>query len=119
MVLYNLLKNSKLHYHFGCNVKSISKPDQLLITLMKLRNNFLHFDLATRFKCSKSIIINISTTRINVLHNVLFLKCMNKIPSRQKNRTCLPDSFKPFMNCRIVIDCTKIFTLVSRQFMNI
>lgn len=119
MALYNLLKNSKLHYHFGWNVESISKPDQLLLTLMKLRHNFPHFDLATRFKCSRSTITNISITWINVLHNVLFLKCMNKIPSRQKNQTCLPDSFKPFMNCRIVIDCTEIFTSVSRQSMNI
>lgn len=99
MALYNLLKNSKLHYHFGWKVESISKPDQLLITLMKLRHNFPHFDLATRFKCSKSTITNISITWINILHNVLFLKFMNKIPSRQKNQTCLPDSFKPFKNC--------------------
>lgn len=119
MALYNLLKNSEIHYHFRWTVESISKPDQLLITLMKLRHNFPHFDLATRFKCSSSTITNITITWINVLHNVLFLKCMSKIPSRQKNQTCLPNCFKPFSNCRIIIDCTEIYTSVSRQSMNV
>lgn len=44
---------------------------------------------------------------------------MNKIPSRQKNQTCLPNSFKAFLNCRIIIDCTEIYTSVSRQSMNV
>jgi len=119
MCLYNLLKNAEIHYHFQWKVESINQQDQLLITLMKLRHNFPHFDLATRFKCSNGTITNIVITWINVLHNVLFLQCMNKIPSRHKNQTCLPNCFKPFLNCRIIIDCTEIYTSVSRQSMNI
>jgi len=50
MCLYNLLKNAEIHYHFQWKVESINRQDQLLITLMKLRHNFPHFNLATRFK---------------------------------------------------------------------
>jgi len=99
MCLYNLLKNAKIHYHFQWKVKSIIRQDQLLITLMKLRHNFPHFDLTTRFVCSKGTITNIVITWINVLNNILFLQCMNKIPSRHKNQIYLPDCFKPFLNC--------------------
>jgi hypothetical protein len=119
LALYGLLKNVEIKYHFQWTVESISKQDQLLITLMKLRHNFPHFDLATRFKCSSATISNITITWVNILHNVLFLKCMSKIPSRHKNQTCLPNSFKPFLNCRIIIDCTEVFTSVSRKSMNI
>ncbi|KAF0748737.1 Uncharacterized protein FWK35_00025099 [Aphis craccivora] len=67
MALYNLLKNSKLHYHFGWKVESISKPDQLLITLMKLRHNFPHFDLATRFKCNcTEVFTSVSRQSMNI-----------------------------------------------------
>lgn len=118
MVLYNLLKYSEIHYHFRWTVESISKLDQLLNILMKLRHNFPHFDLATGFNCSSSTITNIIITWVNVLHNILFLKCMSKIPSRQKNQTCLPNSFKPFLYYRIIVHCTEI-TLVSRQSMNV
>ncbi|XP_022183292.1 uncharacterized protein LOC111042882 [Myzus persicae] len=98
---------------------SINKEDQILITLMKLRHNFPHFDLAVRFNCSSATITNIVITWINILHQVLFKKCMSKIPFREKNKLCMPNAFKPFLNCRIVIDCTEIFTAVSRQSMNI
>jgi len=99
MCLYNLLKNAEIHYHFQWKVEGINRQDQLLITLMKLRHNFPHFDLATKFKCSNGTITNIVITWINVLHNVLFLQCMNKILSRHGNQTCLPNCFKPFLNC--------------------
>ena len=33
---------------------------------------------------------------------------MKVIPSRDKNRTSLPESFVLFGNCRMVIDCTDV-----------
>lgn len=65
------------------------------------------------------LITNIVITWINILHQVLFKKCKSKIPSREKNKICMPSVFKPFSNCRIVIDCTEIFTAVFRQSINI
>ncbi|KAE9522704.1 hypothetical protein AGLY_016899 [Aphis glycines] len=44
---------------------------------------------------------------------------MKKMPSRFKNKTCLPNAFKSFPSCRVIIDCTEIYTSVSRQSMNI
>lgn len=117
--LYNLVKPLNIEYHLTWSVESINKEDQILITLMKLRHNFPHFDLAVRFNCSSATITNIVITWINILHQVLFKKCMSKIPYREKNKLCMPNAFKPFLNCRIVIDCTEIFTAVSRQSMNI
>ena len=86
---------------------------------MKLRHNFPHFDLAVKFNCSCATITNIVITWINILHQVLFKKCISKIPSREKNKLCMPNAFKPFLNCRIVIDCTEIFTAVNGQSKNI
>ncbi|KAF0755907.1 THAP-type domain-containing protein [Aphis craccivora] len=118
LALFNLLKNCEIHYYLDWKVSSISKPDQLLITLMKLRHNFPHLDLSVRFGCSVATISNVTITWINILHNILFNKFMNKIPSRHKNKTCLPNAFKKFPNCRVVIDCTEIVTSVSRLSMN-
>lgn len=119
MALYNLVKNVELNYYLKWTVETISKPDQILMTLIKLRHNFPHFDLSVRFKCSKSTVSNIIITWINILHNTLFSKFMKEMPSRFKNKTCLPNAFKSFPNCRVIIDCTEIYTSVSRQSMNI
>lgn len=119
IALYNLVKNAEIKYHLNWNVESISKIDQILLTLMKLRNNFPHFDLAVKFNCSKGTVSNVVVTWINVLHAILFTKCMGNIPTRDKNQKCLPGAFKSFPNCRIIIDCTEVYTVVSRQSMNI
>lgn len=119
MALYNLVKNVELNYYLKCTVETISKSDKILMTLIKLWHNFLHFDLSVRFKCIKSTVNNIIITWINILHNTHFSKYMNEIPSRYKNKTCLPNAFKSFPNCKVIIDCTEIYTSVSRQSMNI
>lgn len=112
MALYNVVKNVEIKYHLSWNVESISKIDQILMTLVKLRNNFPHFDLAVKFNCSKATVSNVVITWVTVLHAILFTKCMSSIPSREKNKKCLPDAFKSFTNCRIIIDCTEIYTAV-------
>lgn len=33
---------------------------------------------------------------------------MNEIPSRFKNKACMPSSFSKFLNCRMVLDCKEI-----------
>ncbi|KAG5866620.1 hypothetical protein JTB14_035097 [Gonioctena quinquepunctata] len=47
--LFSLFENINLCYYLGWNVGNISKKDQLLLTLMKLRLNLLHSDLASTF----------------------------------------------------------------------
>lgn len=115
--LFELLKDVNLNYFLGWNVKTISPQDQLLLALMKLRLNLPHLDLSQRFKCSRAAITNIFITWIYTIYENLFLKCMNKIPSRNKNKLCLPNAFSSFTNCRIIIDCTEFPTDVTRKSM--
>lgn len=76
---------------------------------MKLKMNLKHYDLAQRFGCCISTVCNIVRTWVLLLHEILFVQLMQKIPSRQKNRKCLPQAFVSFPDCRIVLDCTESF----------
>ncbi|KAJ3661671.1 hypothetical protein Zmor_006058 [Zophobas morio] len=106
--LFALFEHRELTYCLGWTVGIIPKRGQLLITLMKLRINLLQLDLACRFNCSTTTIANIVSTWIHALHETLFCQLMKEIPSRQKNRLCLPGCFSVFSNCRIVLDCTEV-----------
>lgn len=113
-LLLIICKNIKINYHLKWNVETICVQDQLLITLMKLRLNSPHIDLAHRFKCSQATITNMFITWIHILYENIFLKFMTKIPSKNKNKLCLPSSFSTFTNCRIILDCTEIKTDTTR-----
>lgn len=115
--LFNLVKDLDINYYLKWKVEKLSKEDQLLLTLMKLRQNFPHADLAERFNISQSTVTNILITWINVLEEVLHNQLMEKIPPRSKNASCLPGSFSSFTNCRIILDCTEIYTVVDRKSM--
>ena len=95
-------------YFSGWKVTSISFEDQILITLMKVRQNYTNLHLAQLFSCSTSTISNIVTTFVHVLHSILFKDIMATIPSRDKNKISAPSSISNFTTCRIVIDCTDI-----------
>lgn len=60
---------------------------------MKLKLNLTYLDLAHRFNCSHATITNIFITWVHALYDNLFLKCMNKIPTRNKNKLRFPNSF--------------------------
>ena len=64
--------------------------------------------LAQQFLCCKATITNIITTFISVLHDILYVNIMSKIPSSSKNASCQPMCFEHFSNCRIILDCTEI-----------
>lgn len=48
----------------------------------------------------------------------LYINNLSKIPDRNKNQLCLPNCFSSFTNCPVIIDCTEVFTCVSRQSMS-
>ncbi|XP_044763919.1 uncharacterized protein LOC123320620 [Coccinella septempunctata] len=106
--LYDLFENLTLNYTQGWTVGIIPKKDQLLLTLMKLRLNLLHNDLACRFNCSQATVSNIISTWVYALHEIIFLQLMGSIPSRIKNKQCMTACFSTFTNCRIVLDCTEV-----------
>ena len=97
-----------INYWSGTAVSSISHDDQLLICLMKLKFNMPLFDLADRYSVSRTTITNIYITYLHLIHEVIFKAIMvNNVPSVEKNRSCLPEAFGDFSNCRIIIDCTE------------
>lgn len=116
--LDNLLGKIEINYYLKWRVERISRTDQLLMTLMKLRHNFPHEDLAVRFNISQATVTNIVITHIHLLHETLFKQLMTKIPSRKKNLSCLPNCFGAFTNCRIILDCTELYTAIPRQSMS-
>lgn len=117
LALYNLVKDIEINYYFNWKVTKIEKIDQILMCLMKLRHNFPHGDLAQRFGVSQATVSNIVITWIHVLHSILFNQLMKNIPSRNKNKTCLPTCFSTFSNCRVILDCTEMYTVSSRSSM--
>lgn len=98
----------EINYYAGWKVEGITLEDQIFITLMKLKQNYTNLHLAQLFSCSVATVANIVLTFVHVLHSLLFKDIMTTVPSREKNKMCLPSSFTEYSSCRIVIDCTDI-----------
>lgn len=79
----------------------------------------LKLNLPQRFNCNHATVTNIFITWIHIFYENLFLKCMKKISTGNKNKLCLPNAFSSFNNCRIIIDCTKFPTDATRKSMAI
>ena len=112
--LVRMLQRFELNYYGNWTVSKICLEDQVFLTLMKLRLNTPHLDLAIRFGISTTTAANIFTTVVCALHEILFLSCMSKVPSRCKVVACLPECFSSFCNCRQVWDCTEVEIEVPR-----
>ena len=97
-----------LNYWSGKTVTTISMEDEVLILLMKLKLDLPYFDLARRYSVSITIIQNIFVTYLHAFHGVFFVGCMDKVPSLEKNKASLPQSFGDIANCRVIIDCTEL-----------
>ena len=108
VVLYTLRFKDSIIYFHGWKVESITFEDQIIITLIKIRQNYTNLHIAQLFSCSETTISNIAITFIHLLHEILFTFLMSTVPSREKNKTCLPSSFTQFSSCKIIIDCTDI-----------
>lgn len=116
LTVFNYLNSQNFKYYLGWSVINIPKIDQFLMTLMKLKLNLLHEDLALRFTCSPATVTNVVITWLHVMHVCLYEKFLkNNVPSRIKNKTCLPSSFSAFTNCRMVLDCTEVYTAVPSR----
>ncbi|KAL1448804.1 hypothetical protein WDU94_000064 [Cyamophila willieti] len=105
-ILLKRIKQLEIKYYSGWTVTQISQEDQLLCTLVKLRLNLELFDLSYRFKVSLPTVQNIFVTYLSVLHELLFVGCMDIVPSAEKNH--IPSCFTPFPNIKMVVECTNV-----------
>ena len=85
---------------------------------MKLKLDLPLFDIAKRYLVSRTTVHNVFMTYLYLLHEVLFKGVLNKIPSLEKNQSCLPDSFGDFSNCRVILDCTEFMIEKPRSDLN-
>ncbi|KAK4886959.1 hypothetical protein RN001_003230 [Aquatica leii] len=102
------LQNFQLRF----TIEQIENNDKLVSIYTGLPNIGLFNAL---FGCTITI-TNIFITWLYALHYVLYEKILcQRFPSSAKNETCMPSSFASFTNCRIVLDCTEVYTSVSSQ----
>ena len=81
IVAYVTRFKEDIAYFYGWKVESINFEDQILITLMKLKQNYPNLHLPRLFSCSKTTFANIILTFIHVLHKLFFEDIMSHIPS--------------------------------------
>ena len=88
---------------------SLTKFQQFVMTLMRLRLNLPVQDLADRFGVSTSTVSRIFTTVVDVMF--VRLKFLVKWPSREELRKAMPMTFRVnFQNkVAVIIDCFEIF----------
>jgi len=99
----------ELNYYSGTRVLSLSREDQLFVTLFKFRRNVSHQVLADWFRVSIATVSNIIITWLSALHIVLVEGIMMQhVPSLDKVRQSMPEAFERYPNCRMILDCTEM-----------
>ena len=94
----------------------VTPKNQLLLTLMKLRQAFPNKDLAYRFKISESTVSTIIITWVQFLFKQTEGLRRRMFPSQELIKEHLPRCFSSFKNVRVIIDCFEIRTQSSRNF---
>lgn len=88
--------------------RTISKENQLYLTLMKLRMGTSNRDLSYRFGISAGTVSSIFNECIPALASRL--EFLIKWPSRDMLARNMPKKFlRRFRRCRVIIDCTEFF----------
>ena len=99
----------------GRNCK-LSIPEQLFITLMRLRRGFNLMTLAHFYDVSEYLIRTVFTTWIMLMfHHFKDLR-YRMFPERQAFRDNLPKVFRFFKNIRASIDCTEFKCEMPRNY---
>ena len=108
-ILCKHIEKFKLLASTGKRATSISLTDQLLLCLIKLKQNPTDLDLACRFAISRKTAHNIFITFLNDLYEFLYIAIMSRIIlTLEQNKCSLPGSFENFSSGRMALDCTEI-----------
>ena len=86
--------------------RKLSPQNELLLTLMKIKMDLLHEDLAFRFGISVSLVSQILSTWIPLLsrelHGLIYW------PTQEEILSYYPECFLKFPSVQTIIDCTEI-----------
>ncbi|XP_069140042.1 uncharacterized protein [Argopecten irradians] len=105
MFFFNLLGPATFHLDSQCT--AISPQDQLLLTLMKLRQAKDDIDLSFMFEISESTVSKIIVTWINFLY--FQLKEIDIWASRDVVSKHMPEDFgKKYPQTRVILDATEV-----------
>lgn len=88
---------------------ALSKFQQLVLTLMKMRLNTSNQDLAVRFDVSDTTVSRVFQNMLNVLD--VYLKPLIHWPEREELQKTMPMSFRTHFGTKVsvIIDCFEIF----------
>ncbi|CAN8028157.1 unnamed protein product [Ixodes persulcatus] len=93
----------------------LSRADQRLLCLTKLKPAVPDDDLAVHFGVSRTTVKNVFMTFQHVLYEILYEGIMvPKFPTTRYLETEMQASFKDFPNCRASIDCSELEIEVPR-----
>lgn len=105
MYFFTCLGPAAFDLNYKCSV--LDQPDQLFLTLMKLRQSKDDKELAIFFKISESTVCRIFNCWINFLY--FQLKELDMWPSREVVTEYMPSDFKhKFPTTRVILDATEI-----------
>ena len=88
--------------------RSLRPEDEFLLVCMRLRLGLLQEHLGDIFCVSKTTVSRIVNTWVNFLYD--HAKHLVPWPSREQILCNLPKGFQDYKDCRVVIDCTELFT---------
>ena len=96
--------------------RKLSPKNELFMTLMRLRMEFLHEDLAYRFGVSTTMVSRVILTWVQFLYKSFDVLKDAMFTDRDYVRKNMPKSFKKYKNIRCIIDCTEVFVQQPRNF---
>ncbi|XP_066930978.1 uncharacterized protein [Clytia hemisphaerica] len=95
-------------------ITSLTLPEQLFVTLLRLRRGFNIFTLAHFYGVSETTIRTVFTTWMMFMFH--HFKSFEIFPERQAFRKFLPKVFRPFKKIRASIDCTEFKCQTPRDY---
>ncbi|KAK5638749.1 hypothetical protein RI129_013044 [Pyrocoelia pectoralis] len=102
--LYELVESDIVITHSS----KLSKFQQLILVLIKLRLNLPFIDLGNRFSCSRTTVSRIFFSILEILYDKL--QSFIIWPDRDDLRTNVPRCFKEnFSNTSVIVDCFEVF----------